>query len=227
MHLARGFLNPISRDVTRDLSNPVELHRTLLRAFPDALGDAPRAKVGLLFRVDLGKDGGSLLVVQSRMAADFSKLPAGYFLDSSDDRFFSLGWSRNPRVEVVDNERVAVGERFAFRLRANVTKKIGTKTPLDGKATNGRRVPLRGDLERLAWLKRKAASAGFDILDGRVLEEESCSGKRGDAKVTLAGVRFDGLLSVVDPAIFRSALEAGIGPAKAYGFGLLSVVLVG
>jgi len=226
MHLARGFLNPVSRDVTRDLSNPVELHRTLLRAFPDGLGDAPRAKSGLLFRVDIGKDGGALLVVQSALEPDFAKLPKGYFLDAADDRFFTLGWSRNPHVDVVDRANLAAGQRFAFRLRANVTKKIGTKTPPDGKPTNGRRVPLRGDVERLGWLTRKALASGFELLDGRVLEEGSRSGKRGDASVTLSGARFDGLLTIVDPTLFRAALENGIGPAKAYGFGLLSIAPV-
>jgi CRISPR system Cascade subunit CasE len=56
-----------------------------------------------------------------------------------------------------------------------------------------------------------------------VLEERSTRGRRGDATITLAGARFDGLLQVVDPTLFRAALATGIGPAKAYGFGLLSI----
>lgn len=226
MHLARGFLNPVSRDVTRDLASPVALHKTLLRAFPDALGAGPRARVGLLFRVDKGRDGGALLVLQSSLRPDLAKLPIGYFLDASDDRLFSLGWSTNPLVETLDHSAATEGQRFAFRLRANVTKKIGTKTAEDGKRRNGKRVPLRGDVERLTWLERKAAKGGFSIVDARVQEEGTAHGRRGDATVTLAGARFDGLLQVVDPTLFHAALENGIGPAKAYGFGLLSLARV-
>ena len=124
MYLARGFLNPVSRDVTRDLANPVTLHKTLLRAFPDELGPGPRARVGLLFRVDLGRDGGAILVLQSSVRPGLDKLPIGYFLDPSDDRLFSLGWSTNPLVETLDHSSAREGQRFAFRLRLLRGKKI-------------------------------------------------------------------------------------------------------
>lgn len=37
------------------------------------------------------------------------------------------------------------------------------------------------------------------------------------------GVRFDGLLCVTDPETLVEAVRQGIGPAKAFGFGLLSL----
>lgn len=222
MHLTRGFLNPVSRDVIRDLASPVEMHRTLLRAFPDGLGDGARAKVGMLYRVDTGRDGGAMVVLQSAVRPDFSSLPERYFLDASDDRFFSLGWSQNPNVEELDTSAIAAGDKLLFRLRANVTKVVDTKTRPDGTPSNGRRVPLRTDQERYAWLQRKAAAAGFTLVDARMQDERAESGKRGDRTVTLAGVRFDGILEVADATAFRAAVAAGIGPAKAYGYGLLS-----
>jgi hypothetical protein len=145
--------------VTRDLANPVALHKTLLRAFPDDLGSGPRARMALLFRVDTGRDGGALLVLQSSVRPELAKLPTGYFLDASDDRLFSLGWSTNPIVEAMDHTSATKGQRFAFRLRANVTKKIGTKTAEDGKPRNGTRVPLRGDVERMTWRARRTLHA--------------------------------------------------------------------
>jgi CRISPR system Cascade subunit CasE len=36
-------------------------------------------------------------------------------------------------------------------------------------------------------------------------------------------VDFEGILEVTDPEEFAAAVTAGIGPAKAFGFGLLSV----
>ena len=41
-------------------------------------------------------------------------------------------------------------------------------------------------------------------------------------RVTVEGVRFDGVLRVTDAGLFRAAVEAGVGPGRAYGFGLLS-----
>ena len=42
----------------------------------------------------------------------------------------------------------------------------------------------------------------------------------------LRSARFDGILEVTDPAAFAATIAAGIGPAKAFGFGLLSVAPV-
>jgi len=211
----------------RDLASPVEMHRSLLRAFPDGLGEGARAKVGLLYRVDVGRDGGALLVVQSSVEPDFARLPEGYFVGAEDERLFSLGWSENPRVESFDPSQVTQGSRMLFRLRANVTKVVDTKTRADGTPSNGRRVPLRGDEACLGWLARKAKAAGFVVVDVRLQDERGPdTGKRGDKTLTFAGVRFDGILEVVDVEAFRAAVVAGIGPAKAFGFGLLSVAKV-
>ena len=44
-----------------------------------------------------------------------------------------------------------------------------------------------------------------------------------ERKLTLAGASFEGNLAVTDADAFRAALAAGIGPGKAFGFGLLSI----
>ena len=63
-----------------------------------------------------------------------------------------------------------------------------------------------------------AEPAGFEVKAVRVSE----IGPRGRG-VTFAGALFEGVLEVRDAGAFRSALETGIGPAKAFGFGLLSL----
>ena len=42
----------------------------------------------------------------------------------------------------------------------------------------------------------------------------------------LRSVRYDGILEITDPDKFRNTLLCGIGPGKAFGFGLLSVAPV-
>ena len=48
-------------------------------------------------------------------------------------------------------------------------------------------------------------------------------GYKGGSPITVASVLFDGILEVVDATLFRQALQTGIGRAKSYGQGLLSL----
>jgi len=47
--------------------------------------------------------------------------------------------------------------------------------------------------------------------------------RRGDATVTLSRATFEGELVVLDPAALRATLVGGLGSAKAYGCGLLTL----
>jgi len=55
-------------------------------------------------------------------------------------------------------------------------------------------------------------------------EPEPGSGRRRNTRtVTLTVAQYDGRLEVTDPEALRRSLVAGIGPAKAYGCGLLTL----
>lgn len=228
MYLARGVLNPASRDVQRDLSDAMGLHRTVMKAFPDALGANPRKTLGVLHRVDEDRRRGELvLFLQSAARPDFTRWPEGYFVSTDQDLDLALaGDEGNPRVRAVDaeRERITGGDRFAFRLRANTTKKILTKSLPDGTKQNGKRVPVRGDEERLRWLERRGSQFGFRAEGVRITELPTTLGGRSkDHTLTFAGCVFEGTLEVTDASAFRLGLAEGVGPAKAFGFGLLSV----
>jgi CRISPR system Cascade subunit CasE len=47
--------------------------------------------------------------------------------------------------------------------------------------------------------------------------------ERKRSQLTFVSVLFEGRLRVTDPGKFRATLERGVGSAKAYGFGLLSI----
>ena len=61
----------------------------------------------------------------------------------------------------------------------------------------------------------------LDVADGRTRDPVR-RGRRDGTAITFEGVRFDGLLRIVDDAAFRAGVIHGIGPDKAFGFGLLS-----
>ena len=225
MILSRLDLNLRSHAVIRDLSDCQQMHRTILNAFPSA-GAAPRREFALLFRVECSSTGDPYVMVQSREIPDYGHLPTGYVTNP-------------PKIKDVSESYASLrsGMRLRFRLRANPTRKIDTKSGPRGERRNGRRVDLRSDEERLGWLARKAAGAGFEIRsvrcsaevpDVRLAPEGRTIGFRADAggesrKLTFGAVLFEGVIQVADPAKLRAAIQSGIGSAKAYGFGLLSV----
>ncbi|MCC6555593.1 MAG: type I-E CRISPR-associated protein Cas6/Cse3/CasE [Polyangiaceae bacterium] len=233
MHLTRLLLNPLHRDVRGDLADPQRMHRTVMRGFPDgpAGGEPARARHAVLHRLDVDARAGRItLYVQSRARPDYASLTPGYLIDTE-------GAPPNPATRDLDEAWSALleGAVLTFRLRANPTRKVDTKTGPDGKRRHGRRVELRGDDARLAWLDRKAEEGGFALAptpggeapDVRVTEERRLSGWRSDGhsahRLAFGSVLYEGRLRVVDAARFRATLEAGVGPAKAYGFGLLSI----
>ncbi len=221
MKLSRLFLNPVSRDVARAQSDSQALHRRVMDLFGSAEGPA-RAAHAVLYRLDVSeRDGTVMLLLQSRAAPVLDGLPE-HFLDPRAGADASATTDLTPLLE-----RLEEGSRFRFRLRANPTRRIDTKSAPDGTRRNGRRVPLRTPEARLAWLERKLSASGFALVGGG----EAClvkpdglqRGRRGEARLTHEAVVYEGVLAVMNPPLARAALEHGIGPAKAYGFGLLSL----
>ncbi|HZQ34394.1 MAG TPA: type I-E CRISPR-associated protein Cas6/Cse3/CasE [Dehalococcoidia bacterium] len=230
MYLSQLVLNARDYWVRRDLANCQELHRTLLAAFPAEGGS--RAEVGLLFRVE-GDGAAPVVLAQSLLRPDWERLRGrspGYLRGGPGE-----GW----QVKEVGSAYAALreGAVLRFRLRANPTRKIETKSGPDGERHNGRRVALLKEEQRLDWLARKADAAGFALRrvqssDGAVPAvdvrpednqrgwREAGSGKR---QLLFGSVLFEGELCVSDAERFRAALTSGIGSGKAYGFGLLSI----
>jgi CRISPR system Cascade subunit CasE len=237
VYLSRLTLNKRNKDVHRDLADCHNLHRTIMRAFPQAQTEAARDEFGLLYRVDTNPRTGQVTaIVQSQIAPDWCKLPDGYLLDAEN----------NPACKAVDEayEALREGRRLAFRLRANPTRKIDTKTRPDGKKNNGKRVEICGEENQIAWLQRKAELHGFRLLsvrvnpavaNVRVAPENKVFGWRGGngddqgynggakRRLTFGAVLFEGLLEITDAERFKQTLGDGIGSGKAYGFGLLSI----
>lgn len=225
MYLTRIFIDEKCAAVRADLRSPTGLHRTIMRAFPSDLGERPRKKLSVLYRVDSDRDGRLAILVQSLEVPDTSTWPVGYVLSPDHDLDLALGsLDENPATRDlrVDHERFAPGRAFMFRLLANTTRKINTKSGADGARRNGQRVPVRGLEARIGWLRRRSEMAGFQTDEGSLRAVEvSPVGARGS--VTLAGTLFEGSLRIRDVEAFRGAVREGIGPGKAYGFGLLSL----
>lgn len=194
--------------------NPYDLHRNVWRLFPGegresrVSGEAERQ--GFLFRVEHNPTGRpARLLVQSRRLPEVS---AGIALVGTRE------FSPQPMA----------GQRLAFLLTANPIKTIADaqREAKPGKQSEKCRVPLIKEDEQRAWLVRKL-SVGAEIEATDVLPHPPTYFRKGNRGGKLVSCTFEGILRVRDPSALATLLESGIGPAKAFGCGLLLVRRIG
>lgn len=78
------------------------------------------------------------------------------------------------------------------------------------------------------WLEERASCHGFRIESNNVrvdgYQQHKFFKKKGNNSISLSTLDFNGILTVTDPEIFiKKCLFKGIGPAKAFGCGLMLV----
>lgn len=197
-YLSKLTPNLRSSKVRRDLKNPYDLHRTLSRATPDH--DQER----LLWRIDMGDV--PTIIVQAQLPPDWS------FLQEPVPPSYLACPPASKQVEL----DFATGQTLRFRLRANPT----VKRTLDNKK---KRLALYEVDDQLAWLQRKAEQGGFKLLSALPSRQETLEFDKKGRTITLLAVVFDGRLRVRDPELFLNTVSGGIGSAKGFGMGLLSL----
>jgi len=193
------------------------LHQWLWRLFPND----PEAKRDFLFRHDAEKRWPVFYLLSSRQP------------DAGDPLL---------RVESKPYQpRLGAGETLSFSLRANPThtRKTGDSNPKKRKRddvvmhlkqryrqTTPDDMPSEAELAQEAgeeWLVRQGARHGFEVLAVRADNyRQSRLGGKGRG-IRYSTLDFTGLLRVNQPDAFTNALYQGIGPAKAFGCGLLLV----
>ncbi|MBW4717333.1 type I-E CRISPR-associated protein Cas6/Cse3/CasE [Saccharothrix obliqua] len=201
--LTRLRLNPHHHGATADLANAHRMHRRLMSLFPDDLGDKAREQAGLLYRVEHDRHHVTILA-QSVMRPDTTRLPDDYATVDTTDL--------DPLLDLLDHDTPV-----RYRIDANA---VAIKTTDNHKARRW----LHGD-EALAWWQRRATAAGLTLVSAALVREtltyaSSTPKKRGTPHGTS---RFEGLATVTDPDAVRHATLNGIGRARSYGCGLLSL----
>lgn len=222
MFLTRLTLDPVRRGARKLLASPHAMHAAVRYAFA-APEDHDRPGARTLWRIDNTGGGEVHLYIASPGRPELSHLVAQAGRSDTEH-----GWTTRPYDGLLGS--LQAGQRWGFRLTANPTHS-GRKTA-DAKETQrfGRlRLPEQTD-----WLLGRAARCGFSIppqQDGTpnlvVHRRRTLTFRRGAGTVTLTTATFDGLLEVTDPDAFRAALTQGIGHAKAYGCGLLTIAAAG
>ena len=215
MFLSRVELNPYRRETIRALSSPQMMHAAVMASFgsfDNADGDRP------LWRIDrLGP--ATYILVQSRKRPDFSHIVEQFGRPESD-----RPW------ETVDYDGflsgLSDGESLRFRLRANPTRSVSSL----GENGRGKVVAHVTANQQREWLIQKSHGLGFVLEDGTrdgsfdIVSRESVRFRHGGGSISLGVATFEGVLKVADADVFRETLCNGIGRAKAYGCGLMTVL---
>ncbi|TAN82758.1 MAG: type I-E CRISPR-associated protein Cas6/Cse3/CasE [Gallionella sp.] len=139
--------------------------------------------------------------------------------------------------------RLADGERLAFMLRANPVRV--RKISDDRAVKTRRRDDVVADLKKRRyadraqrppmavivreggeqWLAERAENGGFELesLNVEGYHQQRLYKRGAEQPIYLSTVEFSGILRVADAGKFIKRLHQGIGPAKAFGCGLLLV----
>lgn len=179
--------------------NPYEWHRALWQLFPNRPDDAR----DFIFRIEQHQAGkGAVLLLQSVIPP----------LESI------ANVSLIAPTKTLNLSQLSAGQALRFRLTANVIKTIRDQKNPEKRV----RVPLVREDEQLAWLARKLEGAA--TLDEVTLQKNApLFFRRGGSAGKLVTVTFDGVLTVTNPEVFRNLVANGIGAAKSFGCGLLTL----
>lgn len=207
MYLTRLLLDPRDRLIRKVLANRYELHRTLLSPYPEL----SREEIGLLYRIErpsMNELQPIQVLIQTQVSPRWQSLdPERLPVLTEEIKEFQL----TPKP----------GEMFCFRLEGNPTVRRNNGN------YKGKRVELRTVEEQEQWLVNKAAKHGFRLINletndlGKVVSQKIENATRHT--ITHQAVLYQGTLLVTDTEIFVDSVANGIGAAKGFGFGLLSL----
>ncbi|MHA1145874.1 MAG: type I-E CRISPR-associated protein Cas6/Cse3/CasE [Candidatus Helarchaeota archaeon] len=243
-YLCRGFLNPYNKFVIKDLADPFNLLESVILLFSGKENEDKttekesfRKKNKILYRLEFFQFKNELsLLVQSE------KHPNPEEFDTLRPQYFK------EEMKVLDiepflndlNEKIP----YRFRLRANPTVKITEK---ESKNKAKKRIPLVKEEDQILWLIKRSKKCGFQVLN-----VNSNSGNNKDVynliprddnnflvnkprikylkpkdkhgnRVTIFSTFYDGILKITDKQKIIEKIKNGIGPAKAFGNGLITL----
>jgi CRISPR system Cascade subunit CasE len=239
--LSRIYLNPRRAKTRSLLAEPQMLHAAVLAGIP-----RQPVTERVLWRMDADTPlrPGLLVLTRSRPSWEHLVEQAGW--PSADD-------PTDPQVTVRDYQplldRLQAGDEYAFRLTANPVRTSKHPESLtgaqrhrsdDGRLVRSARLGHRTVAAQTSWLSERAGRCGFELprssaeqpgepaYDMAVTTRSRVSFRRRGAseKVVIQVVTYEGRLRITDVDLVRTAMLSGIGPAKAYGCGLLTLASI-
>lgn len=225
MYISRVPIEASDLRSLRLVGSPYRMHAAIERCFgEDAVREGEEGRI--LWRLDDRGGDASWLYVVSPEAPDLGVI-AGQCRVTPGVPYESKDYA--PVLGML-----AEGQAWQFRLKANPCHRVGHDRVRDARHDVSGTIQGHVTVEQQeAWLLERCGRHGFDVvhdMDGnavmRVSQRRRERFRRGDATVTIATAVFDGVCVVTDAALMRQTLGFGIGRAKGFGCGLMTIAPV-
>ena len=206
MYLSRVKINRAARSTIKLLGSLEVMHAAVEGCFE--ADDSTRK----LWRLDYFHNQPYVLIM-SKNRPNFAHFVEqfGYKNDEGESRDFQ---------KII--ERLEEGQLYRFRFCGNPVYSIkeGRK---DGR---GRVVPHITVAQQAEWFYKKSGTAGFEAKSFSILQRNIRKFNRKGKMVTLHTAVFEGILQIKELDTFKTAMVSGIGRAKSYGCGLLTLARI-
>lgn len=240
MYLSRLYLNPTRVTTRKMVASPQVTHALVLGSLPPDMpsdgmpgssgggagGGTPRS-VGegrVLWRMD-SEDSRIALYVASPARPDFTGMVE------------QAGWPTAATWDTRDYdpflESLTAGSRWRFRLTANPAYSVSR-----GQGSRGHVKPHRTIGHQMEWFTGMTDRLGIALpldewkLPSVAIRQRTAlnfprtserDGVRHTDRVALTTATYDGVLDIIDVPLLRTALVNGVGRARGYGCGLLTL----
>lgn len=210
MYLSRVILDENRRETLRLLASPEFVHGAVEQGF-----SGPRQRN--LWRLDW-LSGDCCLLVLSQTAPDFTELVNKYGFSEKQPLWESKDYT--PLLT-----RLQTGQTWRFRLKANPVY-----SPKQEGEKRGKVQAHVTPSQQKKWLTDRAEKSGFLLSEDSfevVNNQWQRFEKPGGRLVSLRTATYEGELRIADLSAFRETLTQGLGRAKAFGCGLMTLARAG
>lgn len=213
MYLSRVEVNPRRRDTMKALMSPEIIHAAVMASFPAIQKDSSDR---VLWRVD-NLDPSTYILVQSKVKPDFTHIIEQFGWPASGQH-----WDTVEYDSFLSD--INAGDIRKFRIRANPTRSVSQG---GGKGTRGKVCQHITAEQQLQWLIDRSKKCGFSVegpnLQANIISRDNLKFRNKNNTISLGAAVFEGILKVEDAEAFINTIENGLGRAKAYGFGMITI----
>ncbi|MDF7682371.1 type I-E CRISPR-associated protein Cas6/Cse3/CasE [Lactobacillus sp. ESL0679] len=208
MYLSRVEIDVNNRQKIKDLTQLSAFHNWVEQSFPDEIRAGKRLRH--LWRLDRLSGKLYLLILSEAKP--------------NPERLSRYGVAITVITKNYDNflNQIKQGEIMQFRLTANPSYR-----PKD----QNKVYPHVTVAQQMQWLADRAEKSGFQVKYSEneqsfniVSRDWPLLSYRGNRRVRLSRVTFEGILQVIDADLFKKTLVNGLGREKAFGMGLMTVI---
>ncbi|MGJ6968822.1 type I-E CRISPR-associated protein Cas6/Cse3/CasE [Streptosporangium sp. G11] len=247
-YLSRIRINPLREKSRLLLASPHMMHGAVMHAIPDNPADER-----ILWRLDADNPHRPFLFALTTTRPDWSHLIEQAGWPGADGEHAAVRDYAPLLAQIAIGREFAfrLTANPVQNTRNPIKPSIEQAEQAPGERQRSHRIGHRTAAHQLTWFLTRTERWGFalpeartdapalglepldpqedaDVLPAREVritarERRSFTKKRGDRPVILTTVTFEGRLRITEAAVFTERLLGGIGPAKSYGCGLLTL----